>query len=158
MKPPNSFAADSKAYKIVEKVASSYYSTLYKAVYVHGDDHDNNVFIKIFKLNQRVDMYPLDHILKEIFQAKKCCQHPNMVRSVHCSFEKQKRNNLCVVMPESKKPLPSMAIFKHGLPEEIVVFVIIETLKALECIHESGDHVHGNLCSTEVFLDLPPLE
>ncbi|XP_074323917.1 serine/threonine-protein kinase BLUS1-like [Apium graveolens] len=150
MKPPN-YLADSKAYKLVDKVASSYYSTLYKAVYAHDDVHNHNVFIKIFDLNQKDDMYPLDPILKEIFQAKKCCQHPNIVRSVHCSFIKE--NHLCVVMPDSKKPLSSMGIFKHGLPEEIVAFVIMETLKAMDCIHGSGGRVHGNLCSTDVFLD-----
>ncbi|XP_074334594.1 serine/threonine-protein kinase BLUS1-like [Apium graveolens] len=151
MKPPNSYLADCKAYKLVDKVASSYYSTVYKAVYSHVDDRDDNVFIKIFDLNQKDDMYPLDPILKEIFQAKKCCQHPNILRSVHCSFKKE--NLLCVVMPYSNKPLPSLAIFKHGLPEEVVAFVILETLKALDCIHQSGDRVHGNLCSTEMFLD-----
>ncbi|XP_074327390.1 serine/threonine-protein kinase BLUS1-like [Apium graveolens] len=150
MKPPY-YLADSKAYKLVDKVGSSYYWSLYKAVYDHGDDHDNNVSIKIFDFNQKEDMYPVHSIIKEIFQAKKCCQHANIVRSVHCSFKKD--NHLCVVLPNPKKPLPSFAIFKHGLPEEIVAFVIMETLKALDCMHETGERVHGNLSTTNVFLD-----
>lgn len=150
MKPLN-YIADFKAYMLVDKVASSYYWSLHKAVYDHGKDHDNNVLIKIFNFNQKDDMYPLDPLIKEIFVTKKCCEHRNMVPSVHCYFMKQ--NHICVVMPNPKKPLPSISIFKHGLPEDIVAFVTIEALKALDCMHESGERVCGNLCCTSVFLD-----
>ncbi|KAK1376246.1 hypothetical protein POM88_032439 [Heracleum sosnowskyi] len=149
MKPLN-YVADFRAYKLIDKVASSYYWSLYKAVYDHGNDHDD-VFIKIFNFNQKDDMYPLDPLIKEILIANKCCQHKNIVPSVLCYFKE--RNHLCVVMPSGKTPLPSISIFKHGLPEEIVAFVIMETLEALKCMHKSGERVHGNLCCTNVFLD-----
>ncbi|KAL2233950.1 serine/threonine-protein kinase BLUS1-like [Sesamum indicum] len=122
---------------------------MHRAKHVNPATRDEvAVSIKIVNAYEIEDIYSL---AREVHEAESC-DHENMVK-VHCSFKNQ--DQLWIVMP----PLPRLSIrsmirssFPRGLPENTVAFILKETLKALNYMHEKN-RLHQNLGADCLFLD-----
>lgn len=88
------------------------------------------------------------HALNELHVTHRCCRHDNIL---DCKSTVQ--NQKILVSFESGKSLNSISLFQKGCKEKYVSYIIKGTLAALDCIHASGDRVHGNINTNTVFLD-----
>lgn len=95
----------------------------------------------------------IDDLLNELYVTRRCCRHDNILDChttvQHITVQHQK----ILLSFEFSKSLDSFSLFQQGCKEELVSYIIRGTLAALDCIHASGNRVHGKINLSNVFLD-----